>query len=47
MAILKERREKINGSMVRKFSIIEDLLFSNKNRAAVEEELVRDVNKHP
>ena len=47
VAILKERREKINGSMVRKFSIIEDLLFSNKNRAAVEEELVRDVNKHP
>ena len=26
-------------------TLIEDLLFSNKNRAAVEEELVQD--KHP
>ena len=39
-AALKERREKINGRMMRKCSIIENLLFSNKNRTAVEEELV-------
>ena len=39
--LLKERREKINGRMMRKFNIIENLLFSNKNRIAVEEELVQ------
>ena len=39
--LLKERREKINGRMMRKCSIIEDLLFSNKNRIAVEEELAQ------
>ena len=39
--LLKERRQKINGSMTRKCSIIEDLLFSNKNRIAVEEELAQ------
>ena len=37
--LLKERREKINGGMMRKCSIIEDLLFSYKNRIAVEEEM--------
>ena len=37
--LLKERREKINGRMMRKCSIIEDLLLSNKNRITVEEEL--------
>ena len=37
--LLKERRENINGRMMRKCSIIEDLLFSN--RIAVEEELVQ------
>ena len=36
--LLEERREKIHGRMTRKSSIIEDLLFSNKNRIAVEEE---------
>ena len=39
--LLKERREKINGRMMRKCSIIEDLLLSNKNRIAVEEELAQ------
>ena len=38
--LLKERREKINGR-IRKSSIIEDLLLSNKNRIAVEEELAQ------
>ena len=33
---MKERREKINGRMMRKSSIIENLLLSNKNRIAVE-----------
>ena len=37
--LLKERREKINGRMMRKCRIIEDLLLSNKNRISVEEEL--------
>ena len=32
--LLKERRQKINGRMMRKCNIIEDLLFSNKNRIA-------------
>ena len=41
--LLKERREKINGKMMRKCSIIEDLLFSNKNRIAVEEQLAQPV----
>ena len=39
--LLKERREKINGRMIRKYSIIKDLLLSNKNRIAVEEELAQ------
>ena len=39
--LLKERREKMNGRMMRKCSIIKDLLFSNKNRIAVEEELAQ------
>ena len=39
--LLKERKEKINGRMMRKCRIIEDLLFSNKNRIAVEEELAQ------
>ena len=34
--LLKEKREKINGRMMRKSSIIENLLLSNKNRIAVE-----------
>ena len=38
--LLKEKREKINGTMMRKCSIIKDLLFSNKNKIDVEEELV-------
>ena len=33
--LLKERREKISERMMRKCSIIEDCLFSNKNRIAV------------
>ena len=37
--LLKERREKINGRMMRKCRIIEDLLLSNKSRISVEEEL--------
>ena len=39
--LLKERREKINGRMMRKCSIIVDLLRSNKNRIAVQEELAQ------
>ena len=35
--LLKETREKINGRMMIKCSIIEDLLLSNKNRITVEE----------
>ena len=42
--LLKERREKINGRMMRKCSIIEDLLLSHKNRIAVEEELAQFKN---
>ena len=38
--LLKERREKINGR-IRKCSITEDLLLSNKNIIAVEEELAQ------
>ena len=38
---LKERREKINGRMMRKCSVIKDLLFSNKNRIAEEENLAQ------
>ena len=39
--LLKETREKINGWIRRECSIIEDLLFSNKSRIAVGEELVQ------
>ena len=39
--LLKERREKVNRRMMRKCSIIEDLLLSNKNRIAAEEELAQ------
>ena len=40
--VLKERREKINGRMMRMCNIIiEDLLFSNKNRVAVAEKLTQ------
>ena len=38
---MKERRDEINGRMMRKIIIIEDLLLSNKNRIAVEEELAQ------
>ena len=36
---LRERRRKINGILIRKYSTIEDLLFSSKNVIAVEEEM--------
>ena len=36
---LKERRRKINGRLIRKYSTIEDLLFSSHNVVIVEEEL--------
>ena len=39
MQTLKERRRKINGRLVRKYSTIEDLLFSCRNAVIVEEEL--------
>ena len=39
--LLKERREKINGRMMRKCSIIEDILFSDINRIAVEGKLAQ------
>ena len=44
---LKERRRNINGKLIRKYIIIEDLLFSIRNIVIVEEELVqfRDVFK--
>ena len=38
---MKERRDEINGRMMRKIIIIEDLLLSNKNRIAVEEKLAQ------
>ena len=36
---LRERRRKINGRLIRKYSTIGDLLFSCKNIIAVEEEM--------
>ena len=36
---LKERRRKINGRVIRKYSTIKDLLFSSRNAVIVEEEL--------
>ena len=36
---LRERRRKINGRLIRKYSTIEDLLFSSENIIAVEEEM--------
>ena len=39
MWTLKERRRKINGRLIRKYSTIEDLLFSSQNAVIVEEEL--------
>ena len=35
---LKERRRKIKGRLIRKYSTIEDLLFSGRNAVIVEEE---------
>ena len=35
---LKERRRKINGRLIRKYSTIEDLLFSSRNAVIVEEQ---------
>ena len=39
LTTLKERREKINGMLLRRCSTIEDLLFSTKNLVAMEGEL--------
>ena len=39
--VLKERREKIKGRMMRKCGVIEDFLFSKKSRIAVEKELAQ------
>ena len=39
MQKLKERRRKINGRLIRKYSTIEDLLFSSRIAVIVEEEL--------
>ena len=36
---LKERRRKINGRVIRKYSTIKDLLFSSRNAVIVEEGL--------
>ena len=36
---LRERRKKINGRLIRKYSTIGDLLFSSKNLIVVEEEM--------
>ena len=36
---LRERRRKINSRLIRKYSTIEDLLFSSKSIIAVEEEM--------
>ena len=36
---LRERRRNINSTLIRKYSTIEDLLFSSKNIIAVEEEM--------
>ena len=35
---LKERRRKINGRLIRKYSTIEDLLFSSRNAVIVKEQ---------
>ena len=39
MQTLKERRRKINGRLIRKYSTIEDLLLSCRNAVIIEEEL--------
>ena len=39
LTILKKRREKIKGRLLRKSSTTEDLLLSTRNLVAVEEEL--------
>ena len=39
MQTLKERRRNINGRLIRKYSTIEDLLFSSQNAVIVEAEL--------
>ena len=36
---LREKRRKVNGRLIRKYSTIEDLLFSSKNVITVEEEM--------
>ena len=36
---LKGRRRKINGGLIRKYSTIEDLVFSSQNAVSIEEEL--------
>ena len=36
---LKERRRKVNGRLIRKYSTIEDPLFSSRNAVIVEEEV--------
>ena len=41
MQTLKEIRRKINGRRIRKYSTIEDLLFSSRNAIIVEKELGR------
>ena len=39
MQTSKERRRKINERLIRKYSTIEDLLFSSQNGVTIEEEL--------
>ena len=37
----ERERRKINGKLIRKYSTIEDLLFSSKNIIAVEDEAIQ------
>ena len=41
ISLSKERREKTYSRLARKFNAVEDLLYSSKNKAAVEEEILQ------
>ena len=41
ISLLKWRREKTNSRLARKFSAVEDLFYSSKNKVAVEEEMLQ------
>ena len=41
MSQIKNKRQRIYSRLLRKYGAIEDLFYSNKNKVAVEEELVQ------